>query len=236
MEYLSTHEELRSVYKVPDPSDVAVRKELDRLDGHCRSFIARSPFVVIGSSDRAGRADVTPRGDKPGFAIVLDERTIAIPDRPGNNRLDTLENLIVNPSIGLLFVIPGMNETLRISGDAKVTVDQALREQMAVNGSPALSVIVVTVRSAYMHCAKAFMRSGLWRHESWPDRSRMPTLGQIYSDQLAVDRTGPEEDRRLDKAYRETLWLLRRVKRAARERPVRAWRTDRDDPRFEARS
>lgn len=206
VEYLYTHDELRSVYKVPDPSDVAVRKELGRLDVHCQSFIARSPFVLIGSSDSAGGADVTPRGDKPGFASVLDERTIAIPDRPGNNRLDTLENLIVNPAIGLLFVIPGMNETLRVSGDAKVTVDQALREQMAVNGKPALSVIVVTVRSAYMHCAKAFMRSGLWRHETWPDRSQMPTLGQIYSDQLAVDRTGPEEDRRLDKAYRETLW------------------------------
>ncbi|GAB3999421.1 hypothetical protein GCM10029992_28150 [Glycomyces albus] len=135
MDYISSREELRSIYRTPDPDNVAVRKELEQLDGHCRSFIARSPFVLIGSSDGEGNADVTPRGDRPGFVTVLDESTIAIPDRPGNNRLDTLENIVVNPAVGLLFLIPGMNETLRVNGEAKVTVDASLRERMAVKGS-----------------------------------------------------------------------------------------------------
>lgn len=206
MDYISSHEELRSIYQTPDSTDVAVRKELERLDGHCRSFIARSPFVLIGSSDGNGNADVTPKGDRPGFAATLDGRTIAIPDRPGNNRLDTLENVIVNPAVGLLFLIPGMNETLRVNGEARVTVDASLREHMAVEGRPAISVLVVTVKAAYMHCAKAFMRSRLWKTETWPDRSTLPTLGQIFRDQLAVDDTAEQADRRLDKAYKETLW------------------------------
>ena len=162
--------------------------------------------MLIGSSDGKGNADVTPKGDKPGFAAVLDDNTIAIPDRPGNNRLDTLENIIVNPAVGLLFLIPGMNETLRVNGDAGITVDAALRERLAVEGKPPQSVIVVTVKSAYMHCAKAFMRSELWKPESWPDRSSMPTLGAILRDQMAVDQSASDTDRRLDEAYKQTLW------------------------------
>lgn len=206
MDYVTSHEELRSIYKTPDSKNVAVRKELGRLDDHCRSFIARSPFVLIGSSDGGGNADVTPKGDRPGFATVLDDRTIAIPDRPGNNRLDTLENVILNPAVGLLFVIPGMNETLRVNGEAQVTVDAALCERMAVEGKPAVSALVVTVKAAYMHCAKAFMRSKLWKTETWPDRGALPTLGRIFRDQLAVDDTAEQTDRKLDKAYNETLW------------------------------
>ncbi|MEU5153817.1 pyridoxamine 5'-phosphate oxidase family protein [Glycomyces sp. NPDC021274] len=206
MDYIGSHEELRAIYKTPDASDIAVRKELGRLDAHCRSFIARSPFVLIGSSDLDGNADVTPKGDRPGFAEVLDDRTIAIPDRPGNNRLDTLENVVLNPAVGLLFVIPGMNETLRVSGEARVTVDTGLRERMAVEGKPAISVLVVSVKTAYMHCAKAFMRSKLWKTEAWPDRASLPTLGRILRDQLAVDGTAEQTDQRLDKAYKETLW------------------------------
>ncbi|WP_030158135.1 pyridoxamine 5'-phosphate oxidase family protein [Glycomyces sp. NRRL B-16210] len=206
MDYISSREELRAVYKTPDAADVAVRKELRRLDGHCRSFIARSPFMLIGSSDGDGSADVTPRGDRPGFAAVLDDRTIAVPDRPGNNRLDTLENIVRNPAVGLLFLIPGMNETLRVNGDARITIDASLRERMAVEGKPAVSVVLVTVKAAYMHCAKAFMRSKLWKPESWPDRDALPTLGRIFRDQLAVDDTADETDQRLDEAYKKTLW------------------------------
>lgn len=206
MEFITSHEGLRSIYKTPDPNGGAVRKELKKLDGHSKSFIARSPFVLIGSSDGRGNADVTPKGDRPGFAAILDDSTIAIPDRPGNNRLDTLENIVVNPAVGLLFLIPGMNETLRVNGEARITVDPALRERLAVEGKPPLSVIVVTVRAAYMHCAKAFMRSELWKPESWPDRDTMPTLGQILRDQLAIDDTAEQADRRLDEAYKQTLW------------------------------
>lgn len=206
MEFIASHGDLRKIYKTPEPTAGSIRKELRALDGHCRSFIAKSPFVLIGSSDGAGNADVTPKGDRPGFASVLDETTIAIPDRPGNNRLDTLENILVNPAVGLLFLIPGMNETLRVNGEARITVDQALREQLAVDGKLPLSVIVVRVKAVYMHCAKAFMRSALWQPESWPDRASMPTLGAILRDQLAVDDSADDTDRRLADAYKQTMW------------------------------
>ena len=111
MEFITSREGLRALYR--QPGEGAVKKELTSLDGHCRGFLARSPFVLIGSSDGAGHADVTPKGDRPGFVAVLDDRTIAIPDRPGNNRLDTLENIVRNPAVGLLFLIPGMDETLQ---------------------------------------------------------------------------------------------------------------------------
>ncbi len=147
MEFVTTRDELRTIYKTPRPTDGSIRKELKGLDGHCRSFIGKSPFVLIGSSDGAGNADVTPKGDRPGFAAVLDDRTIAIPDRPGNNRLDTLENILLNPSVGLLFLIPGMNETLRVNGDARITVDAGLRERFAIDGKAPQSVVVVSVKS-----------------------------------------------------------------------------------------
>ena len=204
MQFISTREELRSLYK--EPGDGAVRKVLPRLDSHCRSFISRSPFVLIGSTDGSGNADVTPKGDRPGFVEILDDTTIAIPDRPGNNRLDTLENLLLDPAIGLLFLIPGMNETLRINGAAKITADPALRERLAHDGKPPLSVIVVEIKAAYMHCAKAFMRSELWKPESWPDRGKLPTLGQILKDQLALDQSAGETDRWLDDAYKKSMW------------------------------
>lgn len=204
MEFITTREALRSLYKTP--GDSAVRKELRALDGHCRSFIARSPFVLIGSSDGRGNADVTPKGDRPGFAAVLDANTIAIPDRPGNNRLDTLENIVAHPAVGLLFLIPGMNETLRVNGDARITADAGLREQLAVDGKLPVAVIMVTVKAAYMHCAKAFMRSQLWQPQTWPDRASLPTLGQILRDQLALDQSAADFDKALDEGYRATMW------------------------------
>ena len=206
MEFLTTHDELRTIYKTPRPTDGSIRKELKALDGHCRSFIGKSPFVLIGSSDGSGNADVTPKGDRPGFAAVLDQNTIAIPDRPGNNRLDTLENILLNPSVGLLFLIPGMNETLRINGDARITVDADLRERLAVDGKQPQSVVVVSVKAAYMHCAKAFMRSELWKPDSWYDRATLPTLGKILSDQMAHAETVDDFDRSLDDAYSKTMW------------------------------
>jgi PPOX class probable FMN-dependent enzyme len=206
MDFVTSHEQLRSVYKTPEPDSNPIRKELGRLDAHCRAFIARSPFVLMGTSDGKGNADVTPKGDKPGFAVVLDDTTIAIPDRPGNNRLDTLENIILEPAVGLLFLIPGMNETLRVNGEAKITLDPVLRERLAVEGKPPVSVVVISVKSAYMHCAKAFMRSQLWQPESWPDRKSMPTLGEILRDQLSLSETPEQTDRWLDDAYAKSMW------------------------------
>lgn len=204
MEFVKTREELRALYK--QPGDAAVRKELRVLDRHAKAFIEKSPFVLIGSQDREGNADVTPKGDRPGFVAVLDDLTLAIPDRPGNNRLDTLENILVNPAVGLLFLIPGMNETLRVNGEARITVDAGLRERLAVDGKQPASVIVLKARAVYMHCAKAFLRSELWKPESWPPRASMPTLGEILKDQLALAEPADATDRWLEDAYRKSLW------------------------------
>ena len=204
MEFITDREALRRHYRAP--GDGAVKKELRRLDHHARSFLARSPFVLVGSSDDKGNADVTPKGDKPGFVAVLDDNTIAIPDRPGNNRLDTLENVIVNPAVGLLFLIPGMNETLRINGEARLTADPVLREQLAAEGKPPVTVLVVAIKAVYMHCAKAFMRSELWAPGTWPDRASLPTLGRMLRDQLALAENAEALDRSLDESYRKTMW------------------------------
>lgn len=204
MQFITSREELRSVYK--PASEGSLRKELKALDSHAASFIGRSPFVLIGTTDGKGHADVTPKGDRPGFVAVLDNRTIAIPDRPGNNRLDTLENLLEEPAIGLLFLIPGMDETLRINGKAKITADDALRARFEVDGKLPQAAIVVTVEATYMHCAKAFMRSQLWHPESWPDRKSLPTLGQILKDQLALDQSAEAMDLWLDDAYANSMW------------------------------
>jgi PPOX class probable FMN-dependent enzyme len=204
MEFLTDRDALRSLYR--EPHERAVQKELAVLDRHARAFIAKSPFLLIGSSDGHGHSDVTPRGDRPGFVDVLDDRTIAIPDRPGNNRLDTLENVIANPAVGLLFLIPNMNETLRLNGTARITVDADLKARLAVDGKQPTTVLVVTVRSVYMHCAKAFLRSSLWAPETWPARSEMPTLGEILKDQIAFAATAAETDQALADAYAKTMW------------------------------
>lgn len=204
MEYIATREELRAHFKRPGAR--AASKELRVLDHHCRTLIANSPFLLIGSSDGNGNADVTPRGDKPGFVAVLDDVTLAIPDRPGNNRLDTLENVLVNPAVGLLFLIPGMDETLRINGEARLTVDNVLRERLAVEGKAPTSVMIVKVKTAYMHCAKAFMRSELWLPDTWPDRAMLPTLGAILKDHCALSVSAEETDLSLGAGYQKTMW------------------------------
>ena len=204
MEFITSRAELRQHYRAVH--DLAVKKALPVLDHHAKSFIGRSPFVLIGSSDTDGNADVTPKGDKPGFVAVLDDSTLAIPDRPGNNRLDTWENIVVNPAVGLLFVIPGMNETLRVNGSGRITVDEDLRSRFIVDGKVPVSVLVVTVKASYMHCAKAFMRSELWKPESWPDRSKLPTLGEILRDQLALAETATDLDAGLDQSYKKSMW------------------------------
>ncbi|WEX09667.1 pyridoxamine 5'-phosphate oxidase family protein [Chelativorans sp. AA-79] len=183
MKFIETLDELRSLYTAPSTN--AVRKQIPAIDPHAARFIARAPLVAIGSQDDEGNADVTPKGDAPGFVQVLDETTLAIPDRPGNNRLDTFSNVIRNPSVGLLFMIPGMNETLRVNGRARITADATLCEKLAVNGRPAKTVMIVQVREVFLHCAKAYMRSDLWKPETWPDRSEMPSLIEMIKDQLS---------------------------------------------------
>ena len=204
MEFVSSKEELRAHYKAPH--DRSVMKELRFLDAHARNFLSKSPFVLIGSQDGDGNADVTPKGDRPGFVAVLDDFTIAIPDRPGNNRLDTFENIVANPAVGLLFLIPGMNETLRINGEGRITADVGLRQQLAVDGRQPATVLVVKTKAVYMHCAKAFMRSELWNPDSWQPREDMPTLGAILRDQLALAQSVDELDKGLDESYAKSMW------------------------------
>lgn len=194
-------ERLREILPEPGPDSRVRRKELRFIDPHARNFISRSPFVVLSTSSADGRCDATPRGDAPGFVKVLDDTTLIIPDRPGNRRLDSMENILSNPRAGLLFMIPGMDETLRVNGRAAITEDPALLEPLAMQGKVPLLGIIVEVEELYFHCARAFRRSRLWEPETWMDRSEMPTLGQIIADQLKLgDEAVPEIDEGLAKA------------------------------------
>jgi PPOX class probable FMN-dependent enzyme len=175
---------LRTLYR--EPSERAVRKQLDCLDVHCRKFISLSPFLVMASADGDGRQDASPRGGDPGFVKVLDERTVLIPDSPGNNRLDTLVNLISKPSLGLLFMIPGVDETLRINGKATLRTDDALIDLCANERRRPPLVIAVEVREAYLHCAKSLMRSKLWDAGAKIDRSVLPSMGRMLKDQIGT--------------------------------------------------
>src|ERR1043166_7493308 len=172
----------------PAPSDRAVRKELTTLDRHMRRFISLSPFLCLGTSSDHG-ADVTPRGDAPGFVHVLDDRTLLVPDWPGNNRLDSLSNVVANPDVALLFFIPGMDETLRVNGEAEVSVDPSLLARWSVNGKHPRSVLRVTVRQAFLHCAKALIRSKLWKDDYKIDRKEMPPYAVMLKEQTGIAQT-----------------------------------------------
>jgi PPOX class probable FMN-dependent enzyme len=168
--------DLRAVMGHPTP--LVVSKELSALDPHAQQFIERSPFLIIATSGADGRLDESPKGDPAGFVRVLDEKTLAIPDRPGNRRADTFTNLIVNDHIGLIFLIPGKQETLRVSGRAVIVRDIAVREQLAVNNKVPEFAIVVAVEQMFFHCAKCMIRSGLWTPDSWPAVSGLATLAE----------------------------------------------------------
>jgi PPOX class probable FMN-dependent enzyme len=182
MDVIQNAVQLREVYGAP--SERSLKKQLSRFDKHCRAFIERSPFLVIASSDPSGRCDASPKGDMPGFVRVLDDQTLLIPDRLGNNRIDTLGNLLERPGVGLIFFVPGLNETLRVNGRAHVTTDQALLEPLAVNGKVPRSGILVAADEIYFHCGKALIRSDLWNPEKHLPRSQFPSLGQILADQI----------------------------------------------------
>ncbi len=162
----------------------AAQKELDRLDRHCRRFIELSPFLVMATSDADGRCDASPKGDAPGFVRVQDEQTLLIPDRIGNNRVDSLENILANPRIGLIFFLPGYQETLRVNGRAEISTDPALLDATAHAGKPPKSVIVVTVEQAYMHCGKALIRSHLWDPACHLEKGAFPSLARVLADQI----------------------------------------------------
>ena len=173
---------LRSIYG--SPSERAVKKEMTALDVHCRNFIALSPFLTMATCGADGRLDCSPRGDAPGFVQVLNERTLLIPDRRGNNRVDSLSNIVEQGGIGLLFMVPGMNETLRVNGRARIVTDDALLEPLAVKGRAPRSGILVDVDEAFLQCAKALVRSHLWDPAQQIDRSSFASMGQMLADQI----------------------------------------------------
>ena len=201
---ITTTEELERVYS-DAPYGPALFKETDRITPQYRKLIEAAPFVVVATSGPEG-LDCSPRGDPPGFVRVADEHTIIIPDRRGNNRIDTLRNLVRDPRIALLFLIPGVGETMRINGRAKISTDPKLTESFVINGKTPRSVLVVTVERAYFQCTKAIIRSKLWDPASVVDRKTLPTPGVILAELTDGKMGGPEHDRLAPARIKETIY------------------------------
>jgi len=169
--------ELAALY--PPALERSVRKQMDHLDDHCRAFIAASPMLIMGT--QSGTADNSPRGDVPGFVKVADDHTLLIPDRRGNNRLDSLRNLVKNPAVGLLFLIPGVNESFRVNGEAVISRDPALTEQFVMQGQAPRTVIVVKVKEAYIQCSRALVRSDLWNPAKHAAPGSLTSMGTVMA-------------------------------------------------------
>lgn len=194
---------LRDLYGAP--SALAVMKQLDRIDAHAARFIARSPFLVMATADAQGNCDASPRGDAPGFVHVADDRTLLLPDRPGNNRVDSLSNLAANPRLGLLFFVPGVLETLRVNGRAEFTTDAALLARLEAQGRLPRSALKLTVDEVFFHCGKALKRSALWDATRHAAPGEIPTLGRMLAEQTGKI-SAAEAEARVETGYREHLY------------------------------
>ena len=203
MTELRTREEIRAHYA--EPHALALNKELQRLDYHCCQFISLSPFLVLSTSDSAGRCDATPRGGPPGFVAVADDRTLLIPDTAGNNRVDALLNIADNPHVGLLFLVPGMAETLRINGRAAITIAPGILGMLATEGKLPRAAIRVDIEEIYFQCGKALMRSELWNADRHVPRETFAPFGQIFSEHSKAPYD-PGLERILDEEYRSNLY------------------------------
>lgn len=176
-----------------EPSKVASQKVINYLDQHCQDFISKSPLVLISTSDTDGNCDVSPRGDEMGFARIVDDKHLLIPERPGNRRVDSLKNILTNANAGLLFLIPGLEETLRINGSAWITKNEELLSTMSVLGRPPVVGIVIKVDECFIHCAKALKRSQLWKHETWVGKEDLPKAAKILSDHARLNQKEVED-------------------------------------------
>jgi PPOX class probable FMN-dependent enzyme len=185
VDVISSEDALREIIPPPRGSG-AWDKSLTFIDPHAAAFIAKSPFAMIATTSAGGKMDISPKGDPAGFIRVLDEHTLAIPDRPGNGRADTFRNLLENPRVSVYFLVPGRSETLRVNGFARLVKDRWLLEEMAVKGHPAQLAIAVTVEEAFFHCAKCVVRSNLWDAGAWGDASELASLGAVMRDQLKL--------------------------------------------------
>ena len=202
---LRSEEELRTL--MGEPSEIAVKKQLPALDAHCRAFIAQSPFVLVATADAAGRCDVSPKGDAPGFVRVLDDRHLAIPDRPGNKRLDGMTNLLENPHVGLIFLVPGKEDTLRVNGRAWIVRDETLLASLEAMGRRPQLAIGVEVEECYLHCPKAFRRSRLWEPDTWTDVRELPSMARVrWAQQPVPGRTLEEYERESEEGLRRTMY------------------------------
>ncbi|QBR00421.1 pyridoxamine 5'-phosphate oxidase family protein [Paraburkholderia pallida] len=201
----NTTAELEAHYGAPN--ERSLRKEIDYVNADYRRFIELSPFVVLATGGPEG-LDCSPRGDAPGFVRILDSRTLALPDRPGNNRVDSLHNVVAAPQIGLLFMVPGVGETLRVNGRARVSLDPELLASFAVDGKPPRSVLLIEVQSVYFHCAKAIARSNLWDPARHVERSQLPSAGEMlkrvnaeqYGETFDVERYEADLAERMKKS------------------------------------
>lgn len=200
---ITTEAQLRAL--IGEPAEMTCSKITDRLNAATRLFIERSPFVCIATSDLAGNCDLSPRGDPAGFVRILDERTLLLPERPGNRIADSLRNLLVNPHIGLLFFVPGVTDTFRVNGRATLTVDAELLGPSAVEGKTPSLGILVDVEEAYTQCSKAFLRSHLWDPQRHVDPATMPTAGEIHRAIQGEQFDAERYDRERDERYRRRL-------------------------------
>lgn len=196
-----TEARLREIYG--PPSDRAAAKEIDRFDRHCREFIAASPFLVLATTD-GQTLDVSPKGDPAGFVAVEDDRHLLIPDRRGNNRLDGMVNLLRNPQVALIFLIPTVDETLRVNGTAEISEDTALRDRFSIRGQAPRTVLRIKADQIFTHCGKALLRAGLWRAATWPGARPVGTLGEMVRDHSGM--TVATDQVEVDRLYRETLY------------------------------
>jgi len=203
---LHTEDELRQIIRPPHQR--ARDKQIDHLDHNCQQYIAHAPFVLVGTTNADGTGDVSPKGGPPGFVTVLDEHRLAFGELPGNGRVDSYRNLLDNPAIGLLFLIPGLGETLRVNGQGYVTTDPELVACCSVDGKPPKLVLGVAVREAFIHCAKSLRRASMWEQEGWPDRSGMPSVACMLVEHASIegDPGGHRTAAALEDAYAKTLW------------------------------
>ena len=204
---VTSERELRDLFGYP--GERAILKQTDALDEHHRAFIALSPFLLLATANAAGQCDVSPKGDAPGFALVLDERHLVVPDRPGNRRLDGLRNILENPHVGLIFIVPGREETLRVNGRASIVRDEDLLDRMAVTGKRPTVAIGVEVEECFLHCAKSLKRAGLWDTARWADPAALPSMSRALWKQISkvkpldmsVEEYERESEARLKQLY-----------------------------------
>jgi len=203
-EIITTEDELREI--LGHPNEVVTRKTIPYIDDICAKFIGNAPFLTIATSDRNGNHDVSPKGDPPGFVKVLNNKTLAIPDRPGNRKADTFTNILQNPNVGLIFLIPGVNETLRVNGEAKIVRDQKVLELLSCEGKLPSFAIIVEVKEAFMHCSKCMIRSGLWNKNDETKERPVPTLGEILVVHGKLDISSEELDDRIKTSEKTNLY------------------------------